>query len=154
MPQFDSSVAVSTQVPPQSVRPIAQPQRPAVHTWPVGQARPQAPQLAALLMVLTQVRPQSVDPIGQRHAPIWQVVPIAHAVPQAPQLALSVMVLTQRGIAVVPQLVCPAMHALVAVQVPRTHVCIAVQVRPHMPQLASSLVRSAQRSIAEGSQSV
>jgi hypothetical protein len=155
-PQLLLSVCALTQVPLQSVVPVAQPQTPAVHTRPVAQVRPQAPQLVRSVCVLTHTRPQSVEPVGHRQAPIWHVEPIAQAVPQAPQLALSLCVLTQVGAAAIGvQSTWPIGHeGRVVPHTPARQVCPVAQVRPHIPQLASSTWRSAQTAVAPVPQSI
>lgn len=87
---------VLTQTPPQAVSPAMQVrvlrQVPPMHAWPVEQALPHEPQLAASVLVSTQAAPQRVCPIGQsggRHAPPLQLSPIAQALPQAPQFMAS-----------------------------------------------------------------
>ena len=145
-PQLLLSVCELTQLPLQSVVPVAQPQAPIAHTRPVGQARPQAPQLAASVWVLTHTRPQSVEPVGQRQAPIWQVWPVGQAMPQAPQLALLVCVLTQVGAgAIGVQSVSPVMQVgRGATQRPIAQVLPAGQAIAHAPQLVGSVLVSAQ----------
>ncbi len=59
-PQLLRSKLVTVQAVPQSVEPVGQVQRPAVHDWKVPQRVPQAPQLVTLVCVLVQVPPQRV----------------------------------------------------------------------------------------------
>ncbi|HEY7033529.1 MAG TPA: hypothetical protein VH482_19490 [Thermomicrobiales bacterium] len=104
VPQLASFVSVSTQTPPQLVRP-------GQHTWqalsahrnwsaghwqtplaqlvPPKQAVPQAPQLALSLAVFTHWPAQRVCPLGQAHTPLAQLVPPPQIVPQVPQLFAS-----------------------------------------------------------------
>jgi hypothetical protein len=56
-PQWFTSLATSTQLPLQEVRPAVQAQLPPLQVLPAGQARPQAPQLLLLLAVSTQLLP-------------------------------------------------------------------------------------------------
>jgi hypothetical protein len=53
-PQLAGSVAVVTQVVPQSVCPVAQPQEPFEQLWPLAQAVPHAPQLLESVAVFVQ----------------------------------------------------------------------------------------------------
>lgn len=78
-------------VPLQSIAPVGQPppeQRPAVHDWPAGQARPQPPQLAPSTVRLAQLDPHSADPVGQAQMPACasQTVPPVQLAGSAPQL--------------------------------------------------------------------
>ena len=84
----DGSLFVSTQDPPQSVRPAAQP---AAHApWlqtprvPV-QAVPHAPQFAGSFERSEHTVPQRAVPPGQVHWPCPQVSVVPHAVVQLPQ---------------------------------------------------------------------
>ena len=63
-PQFALSLAMSRQVPPQSVRPAPHETRhdPALHTVPAAQTRPQVPQFKLLLCRSRQVPEQFVSP--------------------------------------------------------------------------------------------
>jgi hypothetical protein len=74
---LSASVLVFTQVMPQRVSPIGQgiaPQVPAVQTWPIGQAAPQAPQLAMSVWRFTQEPPHAVCP-GMVHTVVARQVP-------------------------------------------------------------------------------
>jgi len=87
-------------------------QTPTLHTWPIAQALPQAPQLAASMRVSAQPRvmpsPQSCN--GDAHdteqAPLEHTLPAGQRLPQAPQLSRSVCVDTQRP----AQATCPIGH--------------------------------------------
>src|SRR5580692_1196307 len=66
-------------------------QTPAAQVWPVVQAMPQVPQLAASVCRFLQVPEQLVWPVGQPvQTPAAQVWPVVQATPQVPQLAASV----------------------------------------------------------------
>jgi hypothetical protein len=54
VPQWAGLLAVSTQVPPQSVWPVGQPQAPPIQTLPPMQTVPQVPQLLPSDCVSTQ----------------------------------------------------------------------------------------------------
>jgi len=60
---------------------------PAAHTWPEGQAAPQAPQLAPSLSTLVQTPLHTFVPSAQvaAQAPLLQTWPCEQAFPQAPQ---------------------------------------------------------------------
>jgi hypothetical protein len=64
MLQFIASLKVSTQAPPQSVKPLAQFTAHAEfeHTCPLGQGFAQPPQLLESIVVLTQAVPHFVVP--------------------------------------------------------------------------------------------
>jgi hypothetical protein len=73
---------------------------PAEHVWPAAHARPQAPQLLALLVVSTHAPPQLVCPAGHIIIEPWQrpfvhVWPAEQTVPHAPQFMSSVKTLVQ-----------------------------------------------------------
>lgn len=104
-PQLAGSVVVSTQAVPQQVRPASQPpqgsgmQIPVRHTWPAGQAAPQAPQFVALSCRFAHPAPgQHVVPAAQAAAPSQVQAPAVHPLadgapqtfPHAPQFAGSV----------------------------------------------------------------
>src|SRR3954469_22083631 len=117
-PQLFGSFCRSTQVPPQSVRPVAQavvvvPPPPLgshslklLQYMPSPQAAPHAPQLLLSLVRSTQVPPQSVSPASHAsagafvvvaaHAPCWQVCPSPQATSHGPQNIGSVCRSTQR----------------------------------------------------------
>jgi hypothetical protein len=112
-PQLLLSVCVLTQAPVHTDCPPGHAQRPISQLWPVTQAVPQAPQLAASVWTSTQImRP----PVMQMrfgvvheiaHAPLTQSWPEGQAVAHAPQLAGSLAVSTQRPM----QSVWPVGHA-------------------------------------------
>ena len=104
---------------------MAQAQAPAAQVWPVGQAWPQAPQLAPSVCVLTQAVPQSIWPVAQPQTPAVQLSPVPQALPQEPQFAPLVCVSTQVAVAPVGvQSVWPVGHVW-----PATH-ALAVHVWP------------------------
>ena len=121
LPQFWSSVWVFTHEPEQLLsvpQPEAPPsgvlvlavQVPALQTWVLVQAVPQAPQLLLLVWRFTQLLPQAVWPPVQL---IWQTPPlqtwlVAQAWPQLPQFWWSPCSLTQ----VVPQSVSPVVQVV------------------------------------------
>jgi hypothetical protein len=91
-PQFDGLELVSTQLEPQSVRPMEQAQAPAVHDEPDGQEMPQLPQFDALVLRSTHEPAQLVVPVGHpvTHSPAEQTR-AAHERPQLPQFRLSLV---------------------------------------------------------------
>ena len=114
VPQLRLSRCVSTQVPPQLLKPLWQasvhcPEPPgpvAVQTSPAGQRTPQAPQLLPSVEVSRQVPPQFDCPLKQKvlQAALglevvggWQTSPLVwlQRVPQSPQLLGSVVTSTQ-----------------------------------------------------------
>jgi hypothetical protein len=74
---------------------VGQPQTPAMHDWPVGQAFPQRPQLATSLLVLTQAVLQRVVVPGHAQVPPTHDCAAGQVVPQRPQLLRSALRLTQ-----------------------------------------------------------
>jgi hypothetical protein len=96
-PQFAGLVAVSTQVPPQSVVPVGQPQAPPMQTLPPLQVVPQAPQLALSDLVSTHEPPQLVRVPAQLapQVPTEQTWPAVQAVVHEPQWAGSAFTSTQ-----------------------------------------------------------
>ena len=66
-PQFDVSVAIIAQLPPQSIVPRGQRAThvPLPHASPAGQTKPHAPQFDASLAKFTQTPLQSRSPAGQ-----------------------------------------------------------------------------------------
>jgi hypothetical protein len=95
-----TSVAVLTQAPVQSVVPVGHPHTPEVHTAPVTQTVPHAPQLLTSVDKLAQVvaplkSVQAVVPVGHEQALEAHTCPPVQAVPQAPQLLASLVKLTQ-----------------------------------------------------------
>jgi hypothetical protein len=105
-----------------------------------AQARPQAPQFAALVVVSMQVAPQSIVGAAQAAAqtPIEQFSPAAHARPHIPQFVRSVCVSTQTP----PQEVCPAGQR--GRHMPPAHVSVAPHTLPQRPQLFVSVSVSMQ----------
>lgn|SRR6478609_866342 len=73
---------------------------------PLGQARSQAPQCAALLVVSAQASPQSSVSRGHAHCPALQLAASGQARSQEPQCAASVAKFAQS----VPQTCCPVGH--------------------------------------------
>ncbi len=141
-PQLAGLLLVSTQEPPQLVRPAWQltAQVPAEQTWPAAHAVPQAPQFPSSAWVSRQVPPQLVRPAWQERpqVPPAQTWPAGQAVPQAPQLASSAWVSRQ----VPPQLASPAWQ--VRPQVPPEQTWPASHAVPQAPQLARSVPVSRQ----------
>jgi hypothetical protein len=85
-PQFETSLARSTQAPPQLVLPPEQPHAPAAQVVPPGQVTPQPPQFVLLVWVSVQLAPQSVSaPQTPVQTPALQVEPGAQTFPQPPQ---------------------------------------------------------------------
>ena len=76
-------------------------QREREQTCPVGQAVPQAPQLAESVSRFTQAPRHSRWPAAQLQAPPWQVRPAGQVRPQAPQFASSSARFTQMAAALV-----------------------------------------------------
>ncbi len=81
----------------QNVVPLGQPPHtPLLHDWPLGHARPHAPQFAGSAMSATQWSVQKVVPLGQPpHTPLLHAWPLGHARPHAPQFIGSAMSATQ-----------------------------------------------------------
>jgi hypothetical protein len=75
--------------------PVAQAHAEFVHTWPVPQALPHMPQLAALVARFTQLVPQAVWPLGQPQEPPLQTVLPLQALPHMPQFCWLVLRSTQ-----------------------------------------------------------
>ena len=69
LPQLVRSVAVLTQLPPQSVCPVGHPQRPPAHITPGAHWLPQVPQLLVSLARLTQPLGHWACPVGHPHWP-------------------------------------------------------------------------------------
>ena len=69
--------------------------------------------------------------------PIVQVVPFGQTRPHMPQLVFDVCVFTHCVPPPPPpaQRTCPVGQAIEVWQLPLMHTCVAVQARPHMPQL-------------------
>jgi hypothetical protein len=89
---------------------VASAQVPAWQVWPVGHARPQAPQWLGFEPVSTQPPvqqlevPVQVPPAPQRHAPPVQVSPGSHAgVHRLPQVPSTQVVPTAQLLPQVPQ---------------------------------------------------
>jgi hypothetical protein len=99
VPQFISSVCVSTQLLPQTLPPSAQLHLPALQVSGAAQAIPHMPQLLLSLCVSTHWVPHTVSPVppssGHLHAPPMQVVGSLHALPQMPQFLESTLTSTQ-----------------------------------------------------------
>src|SRR6266545_3129734 len=87
--------AVPSQQSAPQVTPVVQAQAPELHVCPAGQARPQAPQLAASVWRSTHAAPHLSWPAGQTQWPAAQLWAAPQAVPQAPQFARSVARSTQ-----------------------------------------------------------
>jgi hypothetical protein len=145
VPQLETSVIVSTQLPLQSIVPDGQPQVPEAHSSPASHAVSQSPQWASSVMRSTQIASASMPQIiigaghASVHAPPEQDSPMGHSLPQEPQFASSVIVSTQAA----PHRISSDMQDA-AVQVPDMHVSSVPQARPQLPQLASSLWTSMQ----------
>jgi hypothetical protein len=86
-----------------------------------------------------QTPPQDAYPVEQKQVPRTQLSFSAQAVPHVPQLAVSLCRLVQ----VVPQSVWPA--GQLVTHCPLAHVCPDAHLVPHLPQLFTSEVRSAQK---------
>ncbi len=98
-PQLPELDLVSTQAPPQLVRPGPQAawQAPPEQTWPAAQLVPQAPQLRGSLARTTHCagEPQATVPAAQPQVPLPHTMPPVQEAPQAPQLLSSDFVSTQ-----------------------------------------------------------
>jgi hypothetical protein len=93
LPQLNSSVARSTQAPPQvSGVAVGHEQTPLAQTPCVAHFEPQAPQCVASVLRSTHASLQAV--LSQWHAPFAQVSPGKQLWPHAPQFAVSVLLLT------------------------------------------------------------
>jgi hypothetical protein len=128
---------------------------------PAAQTVPQAPQFALSVWVLAQYGapftgvqsvsvPPSIEAHASSHFPATQSVPALHAVPQVPQLSLSVFVSAQYAAPASPParqrvLPPPSPHRRPSPeQTPDTQLSLAAHACPHPPQLALSLIVSAQ----------
>ena len=134
VPQFDPSLEVSTQAPPQEVSPGRQAQVPETQAWAALQDVPQAPQSIGL--VWRSGHPLVHDVPLQVQAPPVQTPPAGQLVPHAPQLWGSVEGSTQ----VVPH----RMEPVLQVHWPEMQVALAPQAVPQAPQWLESVARSAQ----------
>ena len=137
-PQCCGSLLVSTHEPPQRSSPPPQSatQLPPLHTGvPPLQTRPSIPQFIGSVAKSRQVPPTSVRPGRQTQPPATQYSRSPQALPAPPQFSGSRVMSTQR----------PPLDTSggAQVQTPEVHVP-PPQPRPHSPQLASSLERSAQ----------
>jgi hypothetical protein len=174
-PQLALSVRVSTSQPlaglrSQSAKPVAHAataHAPTAHVAVAlgsAQARPQAPQFAALVVSsashpLAAAPSQSPKPAAQRAGaqvppaqPWVAVCASAQTVPHAPQLVGSIAVLAQKAVGAAPQVASGA--AQVAPQTPAEQTWPAAQKVPHPPQLAASVrVSASQPLLATWSQS-
>ena len=121
--------------PLQSVDPAGHTHAPPEHCAPPEHTRPHAPQWLAFVCVLTHAPPQLVSPPAQLHVPPEQNDPPKHPTLHAPQLRGSICVLVHVPL----HCTVPVLHT--AWQLPSTHTCPAVQVRPQAPQLDASLDR-------------
>jgi hypothetical protein len=159
-PQWRGSAAVVTQVDAQRVAPAGQvvTQAPATHAVMPTQARPQAPQCAALVRVsvsqpLWGSPSQSADPVAQvgTHTPAAQVLvgvvaPVVHARPQAPQWAAVARVSASQPLRGSPsQSAKPAAHT--GSQTPATQALARVpafvaQATPQPPQCSALVCAS------------
>ena len=72
----------------------------SMHTSPVAQTLPQAPQWVGSLVGSVQIPAQLVRPSWHESTqdPLEQTLPAAQALPQAPQFATSVCVFAQRPV--------------------------------------------------------
>jgi nicotinate-nucleotide--dimethylbenzimidazole phosphoribosyltransferase len=168
-PQLALSLRASTSQPlaaspSQSRKPAAQAaiaQTPAPQpgaAWGSAQARPQAPQFAALAVRSTSqpfagLASQSPKPAPQRttvHAPPAQPLAAtwasAQAAPHAPQFAGSMALLAQKADGPAPQARSGA--AQLVPHAPAEHTRPAAQAVPHAPQLALSLRVSTSQPLA------
>jgi hypothetical protein len=137
-PQFCASDVTSMQALPQSICPEPeQPQTPALHTDPAGQALPHAPQFSALLVTSTQA------PFGHRVSPpahtAWQELALQTCPPLQPALQPPQWV-ASGATQLPPQSSRPALHR----QWPAWQLSPAAQALPHAPQFCWSDVRSLQ----------
>ena len=105
---------------------------PALHSFPLGHALPQLPQLAGSDVTSTQVPEQLDCPVGHWHAPTKHCFPPAHAAPQLPQFAGSALVSVQPLL----QSVRPEEQA--EAQTPDEHTSLPLHAVPQATQLAGS----------------
>ena len=142
LPQFESSLEVSTHAPPQSVSEPAQLEShvPSEQTSPLAHAVPHAPQWLASLLVSVHAPAQSVSPVGQPQLPPRQSSSGRHAKSHAPQWASSLPTSTHPP----PQSVSPdpqdPAHAPLEQTSPLAHAV------PHAPQFIGSLSVTTQTS--------
>jgi hypothetical protein len=131
----------------QAFCPVGQ-HKPSVHCSIDPQTVPHIPQLSMSVFVSTHAPPHAVFPIGHTtahdplthdHVPPPMIVPASappHVLPHFPQFALSDFTSTHA----LPHFVAPLGHW----QLPCTHVAVAGQLVPHLPQLAGSVLVSTQ----------
>jgi hypothetical protein len=118
-----------------------------------AQARPQVPQWATLVARSAQAPSQTVCPAGQfeAHTPALHTRPAAQRAPQAPQFAALLRVSASQPLAgLLSQSAKPGSQAKPqrpSAQVGRAFAG-AEQAMPHMPQLVSSVRRSASQPLA------
>jgi hypothetical protein len=161
-PQLFGSLVVSEHPDAQHESPAAQAGPPShvvvivhmlfTHAAPAGQAMSQPPQLFGSLVGSTHMLLHRICTPGHtcllhvfalQHAPPMQlVVPAGHVSPHPPQFAMSLFVSTQ----VVPQHERPPVQPVILQfvvlgwQTPDTHVALAPQALPQVPQLFGSVV--------------
>jgi hypothetical protein len=141
-PQLFLSLVRLTQVRLHMARPAAQvvAHAPLLHTWPIMQRLPQAPQLPRSDCKFAQSMPQLVSPALQVQTLDTHVAPAGQRLPQLPQLRSSVCVSTQAP--AMPHEVSPVGHP--PVHVPPTHWLPGPQRVPQPPQSFGSVLVSTQ----------
>lgn len=134
-PQLAASLPMSTQRPPQPVRPDGQTQTPALQCVPPVHARLQAPQWALDVCKLVQVVLQSACPLRHAQLPATHARSPGQLLPHEPQWAADVLTSTHAWLHIInpPQL---------SEQVPREQTSPAPHAAPQVPQLRESDVVS------------
>ena len=95
VPQLNSSMLTSTQVPLQKARSAGHKHFPLRHVFPRGQIFPHEPQLRESKLVSVHVPLHSSRPTRQEHFPLTQAVPSWQAFPHEPQFSGSTLVSVQ-----------------------------------------------------------
>ncbi len=134
---------MSTQLPPQLVRPATHVQRPAVHTPPGPHVTPHIPQLSTSVCKSPHVAPHIVRGALQTHRPAVQEYPSEQTAPHTPQFIVSLCGSTHTVLPGIPQRRRGGSHAIE--QDPITHDWPIGQAVPHAPQLVASVCGSTHR---------
>jgi len=95
VPQLNSSLLTSTQVPLQKVRPAGHKHFPLRQSFPRGQVFPHEPQLRESKLVSVHVPLHSSRPTRHEQFPLTQAVPAGQAFPHEPQFSRSTLVSVQ-----------------------------------------------------------
>ena len=141
LPQFVGSNRIGAHLLLQESVPAGQAHLPAVHTWPLLQTVPHAPQLLESVCRLEQAPLQTVWLLEQlMQEPPEQVAPAEQLCPQKPQLLLSVF----RFVHVLLQFVWPLEQLTEVLQLPSAQVWPLAHAWPQEPQFLLSVFRLVQ----------